>query len=181
MSEPHDETKARYEPFIAHLTRCQTSIYAYILTLVRDPDAAADLLQETNLVLWRKAEQFQPGTDFGAWAARIAHFEVLAWRKRHARDRHVFDDDLLQRVGDEYRRQNEPADLTDRAAALRRCIDRLQREERELIERRYAAGGSVKQIAADLGKSEGAVSTALYRLRHALSDCIERTIRSEDA
>ena len=40
-----------------------------------------DLLQETNLVLWREFESFEIGTNFTAWAYRIAHNQVLAWRK----------------------------------------------------------------------------------------------------
>ncbi|MFN6162181.1 MAG: sigma factor, partial [Planctomycetota bacterium] len=44
--------------------------------LVRSADVD-DVLQEINAVLWEKADQFQPGTDFWAWASQVARFKAL--------------------------------------------------------------------------------------------------------
>jgi len=92
---PMSKTKEQTERFVQQLTGCQTRLYAYILMLLPNHDNAADVLQETNLVLWRKADEFVDGTEFGAWACRIAHFQVLAWLRDAQRDRHVFDPELL--------------------------------------------------------------------------------------
>jgi DNA-directed RNA polymerase specialized sigma24 family protein len=48
---------------------------------------ARDVLLETNLVLWQKIGEFEPGSNFGAWARKIAYFQALAFlrdRKRKA-------------------------------------------------------------------------------------------------
>lgn len=48
--------------FVLLITSHQAAIYAYVLTLLPDRVAAQDVLQETNLVLCRKRDEFEPGT-----------------------------------------------------------------------------------------------------------------------
>lgn len=67
-----EHTHAR-DDFIRHLTGFQGKLYAYTLALLADPDAAADVVQETNVVLWHKADQFTPGTNFASWALHVAY------------------------------------------------------------------------------------------------------------
>ena len=81
MVEP-SSGKERGDEFIVHLTACQNRLYAYVFSLLPDRERRRDVLQETNLVLWRKSDQFMAGTDFGAWACKVAYFEVLAERRR---------------------------------------------------------------------------------------------------
>lgn len=47
------------------LTSHQQTLYAYIRTLLPEADVASDVLQETNLMLWQRAGEFSPGSDFG--------------------------------------------------------------------------------------------------------------------
>ena len=44
-----------------------------------------DVFQAANLVLWRKFDQFEPGTNFFAWACQIIRYEVLKYREKYAR------------------------------------------------------------------------------------------------
>lgn len=52
---------------------------------------------------------------------------------------------------------------------VERALERLSPEERFLIEARYGAGRSTKDIAAELGKQPGAVDVAIHRARKALA------------
>ena len=63
--------------FVSLLTASQRRLYAFICTLVIDRTDADEVLQETNLALWEQAERFEAGTDFVAWACRVAHYKVL--------------------------------------------------------------------------------------------------------
>lgn len=162
------------EEFVRLLTEHQSRLYAYILALLPDAAAANDVLQETNVVLWRKSAEFTPGTAFGAWAGRVAYFEVLAYRKRQTQDHHVFDTELLDEVADEAERMTET--IGQQRLALRGCLKKLPRTDRELVSLRYEPGGSVQTIAKRRGKSVGSISQALYRIRLQLSQCIERAI-----
>src|SRR5690606_12594168 len=105
---------------------------------------AEDILQETNLVLWRKAGEFDMSRPFIPWACRIALFQVKAHRRDRARDRHVFDDDVLDLVAVDAGAE-EPAHLEQ---SLRECLARLSGEHRALILERYEPGASVETLAA---------------------------------
>lgn len=167
---------ARREPseqFVRQLTDYQSRLRAYVLAILGNPDAVGDVLQETNVALWRKASQFVDGTDFGAWARSVAYFEVLAYRKRRNKDRHVFDDDLLREVAAEAAEQTDALDAE--LVTLQRCVERLSQLDQRLVQSRYAPGGSVKELAKLRGKSAGAISLALYRIRNELADCIEQS------
>jgi RNA polymerase sigma-70 factor (ECF subfamily) len=167
------------ERFVAELTGVQSRLYAYILALVPDANRAHEILQNTNMTIWRKSGEFQPGTNFGAWACQIAYFEILADRKRRSLDRHVFDDTLLTDVAVQATAITHNAEAKLRM--LNDCIQKLAPSYRELISQRYGPRGSVRRIADQLGKSIAAVSQTLYRIRRVLGDCIEDALAKEKA
>ena len=166
------------EQFVERLGSCQDRLYAYILMLLSNRDAAQDVLQETNLVLWRKAGEFDKEQDFGAWACRIAYFQVLAWYRDKNRDRLIFDQDLLNQLSAEA--QPLSGELNDRCRALRLCMVRLSERMRDLLRHRYGLNWSIKQIAEKFGQTPGAVATSLCRARHELLLCIEDALQQED-
>ena len=78
--------------YVKHLTACQNQLYAYIFTLINNAEAAWDVLQETNSVLWSKAAEFDDTRPFIPWAMGVAFQQVRAARTRFGRDRLVFQD-----------------------------------------------------------------------------------------
>ena len=164
--------------FIENVTRVQRKLHAFIWSLVRSSADADDILQEANLVLWQKSKEFEPGTNFDAWAFRIAQFQVMAFRKRLQRSKLHFDDELVDLLA------NEAADVyaaeqDGRQRALAQCLQKLKPEQRRLVALRYEPGGCVNEIAAAQNRSPKAVSEALRRIRKALMGCIELTLRKE--
>jgi RNA polymerase sigma-70 factor (ECF subfamily) len=165
------------DKFVAHLTGCQPSLFAFILSLMPDQQRAEDLLQETNVVLWRKRDEYELGTSFISWACQVAYFNVLAFRRKLARDRHRFDDAVFDYLAE---RQIERAELLDdRRDALRHCLEKLPADQRTLVRERYEPDGSVQRMAEARQMTEGAVSQALYRIRAALLNCIEKRLTAQ--
>ena len=164
--------------FVGQISRAQRALHAFIFSLVRHAADADDVLQETNLVLWRKCGQFQPGTDFLAWAFRVAHFQVLAHRKRKQRAREHFDDELLAQLAAEA--EERRTDFETRRQALAVCLQKLPQEHRALIAQRYEPEGCVNDMAAARGSTPKAVSELLRRIRRALLLCIEQTLVREE-
>lgn len=160
------------ELFVQNLTKAQGLLYGYILTLLPQRDLAADVLQETNLVLWRKAAEFVPGTNFTAWSCRVAYYQVRAFLTNKARDRHCFDDVLLSKLA--ARAETHADDMDSRQARLCRCLTKLSPRDHELILARYSKGSSVKTMAGRLQKTENSVSRSLYRIRKLLLECVRR-------
>jgi len=152
----------------------QSALKGFILSLVAEPHAADDVLQETNLVIWRKAAEFEMGTNFRAWAFRIAHFQVLSHRQRINRSRLVLDDDLVSRMAAEAEAE-EPEELIERKHRLRLCLSRLPERQREMIRRRYLQSEQVASIAGTSGIAANAVSQLLHRGRQNLLRCMTQT------
>ena len=172
--EEHDEQ------IVQLIAGCQDRLFAYVLTLVPDRTVARDILQEANLVLWRRRERFAAGTSFVAWAYKIAFMQVLAHRRDRGRDRHVFfSEELMGQLAREA--QQDLEGLSDRRVALQGCLAKLSERQRWLIAQRYSSGNSINVIAEMTGKAVGAIATAVYRIRNALRDCITRTLAAEDA
>jgi RNA polymerase sigma-70 factor (ECF subfamily) len=161
------------EQFIRCLTDHQSRLFIYLVSLLGDVNEARDVLQETNLVLWRRSADFAEGTDFTAWSRTIAHFQVLAYLRDKKRDRLVFDGELLQQLA---QRPQPAEDSEARHVALRHCLAELPDGPRLLISQRYRSGSSIRELARRLGKSEGALKVALSRIRKRLMDCIEKRL-----
>ena len=157
--------------FVERLTASQSALYGFIHAALGNGVDASDVLQETNRVLWKKADTYDAARPFLPWAYRVAHFEILVFRKKQTKDRLVFNEDLLGLLAEEYSRQvSEGSEW----GALDACLGKLTRDHRELIESRYAQGDSVAEIAARQGKPANAVSAMLYRIRTILAECLEK-------
>lgn len=179
FSSPLDPANAmqRTEEFIRLFTKCEPRIFAYILTLVPNFSDAEDVLQQTNLVMWRKFDDFERGSDFLSWGRSIAHFEVLAMRKRKQRAAVRFSDDFVEAVaGDVVARSGS---LDARHIALAACLEKLKARDRELVHLRYQPEATTQSVADRVGRSVDAVYKALNRIRQSLWECINRTLSAE--
>jgi RNA polymerase sigma-70 factor (ECF subfamily) len=159
------------ENLIALITRHQSLLHGYILSLLPNQSKADDVLQETNLVLWRKAAEFDQSRPFLPWACRIAWFQVKAARRDEARDRHIFDAELVDLLAEE-----DDSDLESTTAldhALQDCLDQLPEDKRVLILHRYQPDSSVNEMAAQRNLSAGALAAQLHRIRQMLEACVE--------
>ncbi|MCC7473805.1 MAG: sigma-70 family RNA polymerase sigma factor [Pirellulales bacterium] len=159
------------------ILEAQRRLYSYILTLVPDSDRAWDILQQTNLVLWRDSDRFSTGSSFMSWAFRVAYFQVLSSREKQLRDRLRFSGELLETLAAE----SVPPlkDDHSRLKALRECLEQLPAKQRGLLQSRYGDGRTVASIAESRGQAAGALSTYLHRIRRGLLGCIERRLAVE--
>ena len=171
MNDSPQETE-----FVAQLTGIQLSLRLYVQSLMPGDGAAHDVAQQANATLWRKREDFAPGTNFKALAFSVARYEVLNHRKQQARDaRLVFGEELEQLLtGDLIERED---DTERRHEALRGCLEKLRRQDRELLLHRYtASAGTLDDFAQRTGRSVGGLKVTLHRLRNALLACIEKQL-----
>ncbi len=158
------------DEFIFDLTRCQQRLYGYIFRRLVNRDQAMEVLQQTNLVLCRKAGDFEPGTNFNAWAVTVAHYQILSYRKTLARDRLVFTEEVLAAVDESEPEKEMREGILNH---LRYCLKKMSNDNQRLIKLRYERGLAMKQLAREIGKAEAAVRVKLHRLRRGLRDCVE--------
>ncbi len=148
----------------------QGRLLGYIRSLVPDVHSAKDILQEANMTLLKKASTFEPGTNFTAWAFRVAYFEVLTFRRKRGRDRMTFDDDLVEQLAISAEKTDDHQ--TDRVEALKSCISKLPDKQREVIVARYLEAETVAGIAKNMGTNPNAISQTLFRARTNLAKCV---------
>ncbi|MBI1374316.1 MAG: sigma-70 family RNA polymerase sigma factor [Phycisphaera sp.] len=170
MSQPQHYTPE----FIKALAQAQPQVYAFVMTLVGQPDVAQDVLQETNTVLLEKAAEYDTSRDFVSWACGIARYKALSHFRDRKRDRHVFGEAAMARLAEAAGRR--AAQVADRELALRRCIDKLSDEQQQLVVMRYGPDGSVTRIAAQVGRSANAVSVSLSKIRKMLAECVRQQV-----
>ena len=144
------------DEFVLEMMACQSKLHVYVLSLLIDKQRAGDILQQTNVVLLEKAAEYQPGTNFMAWACKIAYYEVLAERRRHGREKLVFDDEVLRLLAEDAERQLD--ELSDRVVALDECLKKMTSDQRRTLIERYSPGGSVREMAQTRGRTPNAMS-----------------------
>jgi RNA polymerase sigma-70 factor (ECF subfamily) len=159
--------------FAVQLTKHQRQLHAFILSMVWNPAEADDVLQETNLVLWEKASEYDGSRPFTPWAMRFAQLQALAWLKRRQRQRVVFDDDLVQLLATE---AAEERSFDPRRIALAACLQKLTLAQRQLVLRRYEPQASVNAMAIAAGVTPKAISDRLRRIRQSLLLCIRKSL-----
>lgn len=170
--------KTRTEDFIRLLTLYQPRVYLFILSLLPNRSDADEVIQETNLLLWERFAEFQPGSDFRAWAFQVAYFKVKQFRDRQQRSRICFGDAFMERLTEVA--AAEPDDYDVRQEALAECLQKLSDKDRRLVDARYQPGATATTVAEQLGRSTEAVYKSMQRLRQTLYDCIQRQLLAED-
>ncbi len=162
------------------MAAAQPRLRGYVASLLGSWSDVDDVVQETNLVMIRKRGTFEAGTNFIAWACRIAYFKAGNWRRdRYRENRTVFSEEFFQEVA----AQSEEwfAARRNVGAALGDCLKRLTSQDRELVEIKYVRQDSLVSHARDLGCSAQSLHKRISRIRLLLRDCIRRKIQSEPA
>ena len=137
-----------------------------------------DVLQETNLVLWRKREEYDASRPFASWACRIAHLQALSFLKSRGRKPHIsLSEELIEDLAK--RAEMQLNQIDERANELRRCVAKLPPHQRSILQSRYQHNVSVNELAEQLGRQPQAVAMTLYRLRKTLKQCVESALRME--
>lgn len=159
------------------LIEVQSSLYAFVYSLLGSGEDAYDVLQEANLAIIAKAAKYDSERNFFTWACRFAQLQVMAYRKRQSRDRLCFDDELVGILAEDF--DGGLHESSSRMDALSKCLDILEPSNRFLISQCYEHGNAPADIATSLGKGVGAIRAKIFRIRKQLAECIRRRVAAE--
>lgn len=147
-------------------------VYAFVARRVKDREEAQDVTAEVFHQALRNLGRFQwRGVPFAAWLLRIAANALADRWQRAGREVHADSAELEAEAG--------PADVTEieRRAMLFQLVDRLPHDQRLVVVRRFVEQKSIREIAQELGRSEGAVKQLQFR---ALESLREKMRKSND-
>lgn len=160
--------------FVRLIAATERRLSAYILTMVPNYNDADEILQETHVRLWEERDRYEHGTDFAAWATRVAYYQVLTWRKKRGRQRLVYSDELVRDLSSRAEASNKQ--LGDRHEALLLCLSELSDRSRQVLASVYADGKRIKDIAASSGRTAESLYKLVQRLRVTLKNCVEQRL-----
>ena len=153
------------------LTRYQSKLFNYIFFIVRSQELAEDLFQETfvKAIVTIQQGRYSANGKFGAWLTRIAHNLIIDSFRQERNENTVSNDDSEVDLFND-------ADLCDdniemqmvneqTLSDVRRLVDALPDNQREVVYMRFYQDLSFKEIADITGVS---INTALGRMRYAL-------------
>ncbi len=153
------------------IDRHSNRVRDYIRMMVKDADLADDILQETLIKVVRVIDQgrYADTGKFLSWVLRIAHNQVIDYFRSQKNSKTINESDSGYNVLGTLRFAE--ATVEDKmvseqiAADIRRMIDKLPEEQREVVMLRYFSGLSFQEIA---DQTDVSINTALGRMRYAL-------------
>lgn len=145
--------------------RYEQPVFRYLIGVLKDRHAAEDVLQDTFVLVLRKAEAAN-GESFRGWLFTVAHQQALLFRRKGKRvPAAVPGDGLLALVGAD----GDPAvaaDAREAAAAVRGLLAQLPEPQQQVIRLRLFDGLKFREVADRLGCP---LNTALARMHDGLN------------
>jgi RNA polymerase sigma-70 factor, ECF subfamily len=152
-------------------TRHQVKVYRFVLRLVGNPTTAEDLISEVFLDVWRQAARFEARSAVSTWLLAIARFKALSALRR--RPEQELDEEKAGKIEDTADDPEVTAQKKDKSAALRKCLEALSPDHREIIDLVYYHEKSVEEVAEIVGIPEATVKTRMFYARKRLSELLK--------
>jgi len=169
---PPDSTEST-EVYLRLLAQHDRWLATYVYSLVASAADAQDILQDVKVTMWKQFANFEPGSNFRAWARKVATNQILNYRRSEKRrPSSALDQEFIEAIAAEIDRR---ADTLEREMdLLKACLRRLPEAHRNIVLWRYYEDCGVEEIAEKSARSVEAVYRLLSRIRQALKECVSR-------
>lgn len=135
------------------------------------PDSAEDVTQEAFLAAWRALPEFRGDCRFSTWLYRLVSNAAIDCLRREKKHRDTGDVDDLE-LPDGGPSPQEQAERSDTRNAVRRALDRLSPEHRQVLLLRFMQELDYGEIARALNVSEGTVKSRINRAKSKLREVL---------
>lgn len=150
--------------------RHRNLVYRTALGITGDTEAAADLLHDTFLRLYRFGHRIDPSRPIEPWLYRMAANMAYTWIKRRGRWMHALRE-MAEKLSRES--QTSPAQQVERNEAwaeVRKALQKISPEKRVVVVLYYLNDLSINEIAEILELPSGTVKSRLHYGRQALRE-----------
>ena len=139
--------------------------------IVRDRDAAHDVLQDAFVQIWQRASTYQRALGSArGWIYTVVRHKALDESRRAQREMPAGD--LLEELSAQAAEMTTPSPVHADADALSRCLDALDSTKRDCIVSAFVEGLTHEQIAARLAAPLGSVKSWIRRGLLSLRACL---------
>jgi RNA polymerase sigma-70 factor (ECF subfamily) len=167
MDLPELFAKGDLDAFELLFRQFQGKVYAWIMRIVRDPGAAEDLTVETFWRIYRARSRFNPESDFGAWAYRIAINLALSHLRRTPRETELTGNESHGDAAD-------PAVQHELNDQIRRAFERLPARLQVAVTMALIEERPYQEIARTLRVPAGTVKSRVFRAVRILRKRLQR-------
>ncbi|MEM6689383.1 MAG: sigma-70 family RNA polymerase sigma factor [Planctomycetota bacterium] len=174
----HGQAANSEEQFVQTFARHERDLRVFVRSMGLDWNAVDDVMKTVSLVMWRKWSEFDKSTDYLAWARVISRYEVLKFRRKMARDRHVFSEDQIELLASSAEELYSRFSSDDYRVALQKCLASLPDESGQLVQAAYRGDRTIREVASELGQSATAFYKMLNRIRVKLRGCIQQRLET---
>ena len=161
------------------ISRWQTRIYCYVLTLVRDETSAWDVCQDAWLAAVTGLSKTRQIRNFPAWLYRIAHDKAVS-HLRKTRRRQEQKEALARAAEDGSQDEPDPVAEADDARLVHECLQTLPLPQREVLGLFYLDDLSLRDIADILDVPRGTVQSRLHYGRIKMKEVLLKRGYSHD-
>lgn len=163
--------KGDHEAVAALYHRLERPLFAFLVKTLRDREAAADVLNDTMLDVWRQAGRFEGKSSVATWIYAIAHHKAISWLRR--RREVELNDEVAAEIPDDSPSAEARLADADVAVTIARLMERLSVDHRVVLQLAYFQEFSVSQIAEILDCPENTVKTRMFYARQRLKALLE--------
>ena len=151
--------------------RHHVRVYRFVLRVVRDETKAEDLISEVFLDVWRQADRFEGRSAVSTWLLAIARFKALSALRR--RPDEELDEEAAEAIEDPSDNPEESLAKKDKSSVIRKCLEGLSADHREIIDLVYYHEKSVEEVAEIVGIPENTVKTRMFYARKKLGELLK--------
>lgn len=181
MSKPSDQASNKditEAEFIRLFIRHEPVLRCVARGMLSDWTTVDDCVQEAGITMWEKIDQLKNEEGFLPWAKVIVRFKCRSAINTKRRDRLVLSNEAVRLIAEDF--EGVDREYYESAlSALRKCMDKLNPHQQELVLTPYRRAELVEDIAERAGKTANALYKQLGRLRSKLSDCVQLTLQGE--
>jgi RNA polymerase sigma-70 factor (ECF subfamily) len=155
--------------YFNQMSQSQGKLHGFISSMHRYKDEVDDILQETNITLVNKQEEFDESRNFLPWAFSIARFTLLAHRKKRARDlkRLSYDSRIYDFLSDEEDEEIRDDILYDAEVERLRLVEMIRLKlgaKSRFVFDCLLEGKSCSVIAEEMGRKVRGIHSMRYRV-----------------
>ena len=161
--------------------RTSSQLFGLALRIVRQRDAAEDVLQEAFMSIWRGATNYRASLSPPmAWLGLVVRSRALDALRKRTNDRadlmNDLDDEMSQTLEGDSPNPMDMADASEQAFALHQCLGKLDHKQREVVSLAYLRDQSHGELAEQLQLPLGTVKTWIRRGLEQLRTCMARYV-----
>ncbi|RJQ31214.1 MAG: RNA polymerase sigma factor [Actinobacteria bacterium] len=162
--------------FVALYKKCALPLMKFLIKRMGgDTEAAEEVFSRTCLAAWQGFHTFEYRSTYFTWLCRIALNKMADYYRQQVHERSILIAPTLEAWGkfpDKDFTTEEKVILAEFRSSIRRCLDLLPKEKRQLIYLRFWRDLSIKKIAETMGISERAAEGKIYRAKLALKEVV---------